>query len=370
MSKAPLVVFISSIVPNPENHGGPSGLPWEMIESLKQNGWDVQLQVFPLPVNRIRRRLTQLSIPIEKFLINQKDADVYIVYPFYLGRLIPSELRSRAILLGPDATSMLYKRFARIQSGWGRWRSILISRWFVSQERWAAKHYAGIAVVGRNDVRWLRYFAVEFAAQIHYIPHPILSHVAQPSPGKGIGARPRLVFAGDLSSKYVGDFFQTINYKDFATALNLVDCELLVVGKGNRAVHNMISTHLPSQYVAWVEDYASLCDPLRDVHAIPLMAGAGTKNRTLTALAMNVIVVSTPIGTENVDATVLRTATVHRFRSSADFLQALTAALIDLQARRAIGVAPEPPPIARIAEAFQNSLVNLLKTVIPKSILP
>ena len=359
MSDTPLLVLLTTIAPDPENRGGPSGLPWEMLEELKQAGWNVQVQVVPLATGLVRRRLTQLSVPLGRLEVERQDADAYIAYPFYLGRLVPPELRSRTVVLGPDASSMLYARFARIESGWRRWRSLCLAHWFAIQERWVAGHLAGMAVVGRNDVRWLRHVTGPTAARALYIPHPVLRNVAKPTPGKGRAAKPRLVFGGDLARKYVGDFFDTLDHDAVAQALQAADCEVLVIGKGNRAVHDAIAGHLPSRYVAWVDDYATLCDPLRDVHAMPLMAGAGTKNRTLTALAMNVIVLSTPIGTENIDSVVLGAASVHRFRSSADFPRALRAALADLQARRAPNGEFSPPAIDRIATAFKAAIIRL-----------
>jgi len=367
MSNAPLVVLISAISPNPDNIGGPSGLPWEIVEALKHIGYDVQTQVVPLPTVNFRRRMTQLSLPSGGLKLEREDADVYIVYPFYLCRLIPPSIRSRTILLGPDATSMLYSRIGRIQTGWQRWRAHSLARWFVFQERWAAKHLASLAVVGRNDLRWLRWVSGVCGEDLHYIPHPVLSHVARPIPTNGVGTRPRVIFAGDLSNKYVGDFFYALDYAAFSEALRIADSEVLVVGKGNHAVYDLISSHVPSQYLAWVEDYATLCDPLRDVHVIPLMAGAGTKNRMLTALSMNVIVVSTPIGYENIALSVLRAASVHRFRSSADFPLALAQGLSDLKVRRTVGSELVPPPIANISIAFQESLLNLVNNIVAKS---
>lgn len=362
MSDAPLLVFITSIAPHPENRGGPSGLPWEIIKELKQAGWDVRVQLVPLATGPVRLRLMQLGVHLSNLDIEREGADAYIAYPFYLGRLIPYRLRPRTIVLGPDASSMLYARFARIESGWRRWRSLCLVQWFALQERWVAKHFAGMAVVGRNDTRWLRQVIGTSAFRALYIPHPVLRSVANPTPSKGKELKPRLVFAGDLSRKYVGDFFDTLDFVTIAKTLHSADCQVLVVGKGNRAVHDTIADHLPSSYITWIDDYSTLCDPMRDMHVIPLMAGAGTKNRTLTALAMNVIMISTPIGTENIDATVLSAASVHRFRSSADFSHALILALADLHDRRTSKEDLAWPPIKRISNEFISATIRLAST--------
>jgi hypothetical protein len=362
MSDKPLLVLLTSISPYPENRGGPSGLPWEMIEELKLAGWNVQVQIVAMPVGRVNRRLMQLAIPLGQLEVERQDADAYIAYPFYLGRLVPHALRSRTIALGPDATSMLYARFARIESGWRRWRSRFLTHWFAFQERWIADHLAGMAVVGRNDARWLRQVTGPTAYHPIYIPHPVLRNVTKPTQGKGRAAKPRLIFGGDLARKYVGGFFDTLDLDVVAQILESTNCEVIVIGKGNHAVYLAIAGRLPCQYIAWVDDYATICDPLRDVHAIPLMAGAGTKNRTLTAIAMNVIVLSTPIGTENIDPTVLGAASVHRFNSSVDFPRALSSGLAELNIRRASNKELSVPPIERITIAFKAATIRLALT--------
>jgi len=52
------------------------------------------------------------------------------------------------------------------------------------------------------------------------------------------------------------------------------------------------------RYVEWVDDYTTVLLP-NDVHVVPLFAGAGTKNRVVTALSYNCRVISTDIGLEN-----------------------------------------------------------------------
>jgi hypothetical protein len=360
MSERPSLVLLTTVAPDPENRGGPSGLPWEMLQELEQAGWQVHVQVVPLARTRLARRLMQLALPLAQIPVEHTEADAYIAYPSYLSRFVPLALRSRTLVLGPDASSMLYARFARIESGRRRWLSLALCRWFAWHERWTARHFAGIVVVGQNDARWLKHFIEpRRRQQVYYLPHPVLRTVVRTVLGAGVKAKPRLIFGGDLSRKYVGDFFETLDHAAIAAILRTVGCEVLVIGKGNRPVYEAIAPHLPTRYETWVEDYATLCDPLRDVHAMPLLAGAGTKNRTLTALAMNVVVLSTPIGLENIDAGVQQASTIHRFRSGLDFPLALTAALQDLRARRLAGSSPPPPPITRITDAFRASTRHL-----------
>lgn len=361
MTIKPLLLLITTIAPYPENRGEPSGLPWEILEVLKLEGWEVRVQMIPLSKCPISRRLMQLCIPVRKYKIEAQQGELLLAYPFYIGKIIPPALRKRTIVLGPDATSMLYARFSRIESGNLRFLFRILTYWFAIQERWTMRHLAGIAVVGRNDRRWLRAVFALAANRVSYVPHPVLNHVVKAISCKGCEANPRLVFGGDLSRKYIGDFFDSLDYVAVSQILCGADCEVLIVGKGNQSVYDAIAGRLPSKYVAWVEDYASLCDPLRDIHVVPLMAGAGTKNRALTALAMNVIVLTTPIGIENVQKEVVCAATVHRFRSNLDFPLALVAGLNDLKSRRSLNEIPPPPPIELIKAAFKAAIIGMTK---------
>lgn len=366
MSNSQTLVLLTTITPDPENRGGPSGLPWEIIKELTSEGWQVHTQLIPLDKGWVRRRLMQLALLFMPISVEKVDADAYIAYPFYLGRLIPPKLRARTLVLGPDAPSMLYARLARVESGWRRVRDQCLSHWFALHERWVIRHLAGMVVVGRNDARWLKNVVGAVAKlRVHYWPHPILSMVAKVGCEGDAKARPRLIFCGDLSRKYIGNFFNNLDYKAVALALSALDCEILVVGKGNRHIYEAINDHMPVSYEAWVDDYSSLCNPLRDVHVIPLMAGAGTKNRTLTALAMNLIILSTPIGVESIDVLVLRVGSIHRFRSTLDFKSALITAMHDLQRRRQIGYPPPMVHIDRINAAFRESIHNTLNASIP-----
>lgn len=54
-------------------------------------------------------------------------------------------------------------------------------------------------------------------------------------------------------------------------------------------------------YIEWIEDYNEICVIGQDVHCLPLLVGAGTKNRTLTALSNGLEIISTPIGLENIN---------------------------------------------------------------------
>lgn len=361
MSSGKTVMLLTSIVPDSQNRGGPSGLPWEILTAIEQAGCNVSVQLVPLPQDPVRRRLTQLALFTNKIKLSEMNADIFLVYPSYLARVIPCSLRSKTFVLGPDAASMLYARFARLESGWRRIRSLLLSNWFTMFERWVISNFGGMIVVGRNDCRWLKQ-TVESAhkSRVHYLPHPVLSSINKSVFYLGINGKCRLVFGGDLSKKYVGSFFETVDLISVATALRVANCEVVVVGKANRLIFEAISKHLPATYEEWVEHYALLCDPLRDIHVIPLFAGAGTKNRTISALVRNVVILSTFIGIENINSRVLSSSFLYKFRSAAEFPTALNLALANLNKRRLDKTPPVAPPVVHITNSFYGSIDIIL----------
>ena len=73
--------------------------------------------------------------------------------------------------------------------------------------------------------------------------------------------------------------------------------EVIIVGKRNEWLYKKVAGK-NVRYEDWIDDYTEVLLP-NDVHVVPLFAGAGTKNRVLTALSYNCRVISTSIGLEN-----------------------------------------------------------------------
>lgn len=360
MNNQKVVTFLSSITPDSSNKNGPSGLPWEIIEELKVLGWLVNFQYIVMPEMGLRRRLMQLGCPLfahGSTLTIKTESDLYIVYPLTLAGIIPKKLRCRTILIGPDSLSFLYARFARIQTGINRIRSSILSKWFAFLEAWAANNFLSVLLVGRNDVRWLCFHSNYINNnKVSYLPHPILRSVIRTQNISDASECSRIVFSGDLSHKYVGNFFEQLNYQAISEIICSSDCEFLVVGKNNWHVYESLALHLPVKYIPWVEDYSSLCNPFRDIHVIPLFAGAGTKNRVLTALAMNLVVISTPIGLENISTRLLKSSPVYKINSAGEFKYALENALQEIIRRKTGNCVPDTLVVDDVMSNFRLAL--------------
>lgn len=289
------IKIITSITPNKQNKGGPSGLIWECIEILKSQNIDYKIDIIE---NKIF--LNKLGIYSKRYSEIDK-SDMIFVYPFNLFFILNDELKKKAIVLGPDSPSLLFERFYRNSIGFkSKFRNFILKNWFIYKEKLLLKSAYNFLVVGKNDTRWLKRVHNLNSGKIHYLTHPILQSVLEDKKNcLNLKYNTKsLIFAGDMSHKYTNRYIY-----DFVSILEQVDIDILVVGKNNKWVYNLFSSTLNKKnisYIEWIENYAEICNSKFHIHIIPLSSGAGTKNRTLTACAMGVTIISTAIGLENI----------------------------------------------------------------------
>ncbi len=291
------IKIITSIKPNKYNTGGPSGLIWECEQVLKEN--NIQ---YDMIIIEDKSFINKMGIYFKKYS-HKDETDILLVYPFHTFYYLDKKLRKKAIVLGPDSPSLLYKRFYKNSISFlMKTRNFILYLWFFYKEKVLLKEVYKIIVVGKNDVRWLKRIHNFGKSSIYYLTHPILQSIVE---GKKRykeksenTKRKTLVLVGDLRPKYTGRYII-----DFVKVLDDIDWDILIVGKFNKWIYNLFINKSKKNniyFIDWVENYAEICNPIIHVHLIPLSAGAGTKNRTLSACAMGVTIISTYIGLENV----------------------------------------------------------------------
>lgn len=302
------ILIVTAIPPDKLNRGGPSGLIWEIIEALKEYN---TVEVLVVHKSGWQQRLMQLGICYGKIYEEAfRQASKILVYPNVAFACIPEQHHKKVMTLGPDSTSMVFKRFYRIAQGSKRVKYLLYYFWFLRFEKNLLKKVHTVLVVGQLDARWLRYIsrAQGRSSKIAFLPHPLLSGSiaeidlqAMVGENTRIQKNRRLVFAGDMSQQYVGDYLpmvvKCLRQKKINETINVI-----VVGKYNHWIYELLKTvdYLNVEYRTWVENYQEICRLGQDIHCVPLAAGAGTKNRVLTAIANGMEIISTPIGLESV----------------------------------------------------------------------
>lgn len=306
------VLFLTLLEPLEKAYTGPNGLIYEICQFIRSSGADLTVRY--LPQEGKGRVSDQLSLFALKHYPVGEDLSQYdriFLYPDTLLPSIPTEMLPRCIVIAPDATSMarfskykVYEREEGLSAGVKKTYQSLFARRYLSLERSFIPRVLHYVVVGRSDRRWLRRSLPKEAwEKVVFLTHPLIpSALVDFDKVKLVpGQKKRFVFAGDMSYSYIGE-----NIRLLAQAFSRKDekpLEVLVVGGKNAWVHEELSKApgLSSSYVKWVPDYQDICQIGCDVHCIPLLAGAGTKNRVLTALANGLEVITTPKGIENID---------------------------------------------------------------------
>ena len=307
------IAIVTSIPPDRENRGGPSGLIWEIEQFLTNStAHDVTTIIVPVSGNKYVRQLHTWGRALRSLDIALDVYDKILVYPDFLLARLPKRYYKKITVLAPDASSMVGRRKYKQYRGdasvsWIKiWYQYLYAKNFLCFEKEhipAVEHYL---VVGKKDRLWLRRHLRDSDREIvKFLLHPLLSHSLLPLDISSM-KRPhgrRFVFSGDMRYSYVGKNIIALAKCLSEESPSLVSkLDILVVGKNNKWIAELFSKETNAQvsYEAWVECYQDICVMGQDVHCVPLVAGGGTKNRVVTALGNGLELISTSVGVQNI----------------------------------------------------------------------
>lgn len=307
------ILVLSTIPPHPSN-GGPSSLLWNCIKVFKQNNNFVEVKIIDESDFALFKRfpkVTRLGICSRKLNFDFSSYDIAFVCPFYLALNISRKDRSKVWVLSVDSASFLFARlFKNSKSFFSKVKYYFLFKWFLYQEKKVTNDYQRVLVVGKNDRLWLNTKISEISSdKIIYLPHPVLEEVIKPFYKQEnfhkIQIRPgikTLVFSGNLSRKYTGNLIN-----EFTPYLKNIHetykTSILVLGKNNKYIYDyFIKSGITQniEYINWTKNYLDICNYSKHIHIVPLVSGAGTKNRCLTACALGVSLLTTRVGIENI----------------------------------------------------------------------
>lgn len=307
------VAIVTSIPPDRENRGGPSGLIWEIEQYLKNHtSHDVTTITISESKNKYLRQFHTWGRALRPLNISLDAYDKVLVYPDFLLARLPRKYDTKITVLAPDASSMVgrrkYKQYQNDETvSWIKtvYQYLYAQNFLCFEKEYipAVEHYL---VVGKKDRLWLRsHLREEERGIVKFLLHPLLSHSLLPldinSMKKPQGRR--FVFSGDMRYSYVGkNIIALAKHLNEAPSSLVSQLHILVVGKNNKWIADLFSkeTNARISYEAWVERYQDICIMGQDIHCVPLLAGGGTKNRVVTALANGVELISTSVGVENI----------------------------------------------------------------------
>lgn len=283
------IVILTDISPG-ENKNGPSSLLAEIIRQLDH------ARIIKLNKPSI---FNKLGIYIKKC---NYEADLILCYPSHVFYSLDTKARNKAVVIAPDSATLLYKRFAQISNNLMAIKYNLLFFWFLYFERTILASSRAMCVVGKVDLKFMKIIHKNRVQNLHYILHPCFSGLHPRDWRRREVMKEcsqRLILCGDLSLKYLGKGGISTIYA-VVTALP-PDIEIIVTGIRNYWIFSFIKSAIPSaqcKYHEWVDNYSDLCSK-NDIHLVPLFAGAGTKNRVLTALSFGCKVIGTNMAFEN-----------------------------------------------------------------------
>ena len=306
------VAVVTSIAPNKLNSDGrPSGLIWEIINEYKNHNVDVDTVIIPQTANKFMRVLHRYGIYFSR-ISNFEKYDRIIVYPEYLSMAISSKYSSKMIVLGPDSPSLRDSRIYKFMHR-GLFRYVKLLYKYVSyvHEYHVASHASRFVVVGRVDQLWMKRNPLiknnkKLIDRVKFLHHPLLNNVIKKDTKIEISNIDRVfVFAGDLSYLHNYKFIECVinELQKRCTGVSILpEVKFVVLGKQNKWISIQLNKVPGCQVhqIDWIENYSDMCVPGKHVHCLPILVGSGTKNRTLTALASGLEVITTPVGIENI----------------------------------------------------------------------
>lgn len=305
------ILFISNVRPLSNSKEGKSGFTWTIYQYLLSKKYEVELLVMPNNKGIIYNQLDLFALIRKKIRVKWDMYNKIFVYPDTLLTSLPEFVLNKTIVLAPDATSMArwskykaYKNDNAVSYIKILYQYLLAKRFMCFEDRYINRINKYI-VVGMKDRSWLRRKSTKkYWENIQYLPHPLVSNaiVEFKNINLMVYQNKRFIFSGDMSYSYVGKNISLLS-NELDKLSNDEKIDILVVGGNNKWVADLLSnaSGVNVKYIEWIDDYTQICQIGRDVHCVPLIAGAGTKNRVLTALANGLEVISTPKGTENIN---------------------------------------------------------------------
>lgn len=309
------ILILTSIKPDPLNGGGhPSGLIWEIIKIFKENNIGIDVFIKEESMNKFYRVFHRYGIYLKKINMDFSSYEKILVYPENLVFVVSKNFRKKIIVLGPDSPSLrdarIYREMKR--NGISILETCLKGIYYniaKYHEYRTLKQVQLFLLVGKTDKFWMiknPYIKnkLYLKEKIKFLRHPILSKVVKKKLKKEDIEKKRFIFSGDLNYKFNNRFITgiAIELKKFNNVLSKNFLNIVVVGKKNKWISDLFKDIeiCDVNYIEWIENYNDVCVVGQDVHCLPLLVGAGTKNRTLTAIANGLEIITTSVGIENI----------------------------------------------------------------------
>lgn len=238
------------------------------------------------------------------FEIDANGYEKIIFYPYFSSLFKLKNCCAECYTIGMDSGPMLYLRGFVNHKSW-------ITKMFcgyeflqaLSIDRHACELSKKVFTVGESDAEFYRSV---YLADAHFVPHPatdlVTAHIPCGYTGK---EKLKLCFPGGMTRFYVSNllieiFDLMIKNADELKAKIAVSFLGKVQSKElEEKLNQLANVGIETEKIAFAEDFEEYLSH-QNIILMPLEVGAGTKNKSLSALKMGLDLIGTPIALENV----------------------------------------------------------------------
>ncbi|MCG8527239.1 MAG: hypothetical protein MI748_12715 [Opitutales bacterium] len=353
MRKHIKVVGVTAYPPTEYNHWGPSALPHSLIKN-RPDDIDFTLYTF-LPAkdieistltnqlhkagiknaillehwgvksksrlkNLVRKKIFKFTFPLRKKIhssyasypvlksvineIKDENPDLIFLYPCNLVNWAKKLSRSfKVVACGPDCYALTLKRKLSVETGLGsitqRDRIELKKRESINKKWHSTQSH--MKLVGMDDLESFNSYSNNLnliKCTASFFKHPLNGNFQNSIDRQKISSPKKILIygSGNLSEQnLISEITKIISEEKFSNSSSL-----LVKGE-NKIEIIKAAKHagITAEEAPWYDCYEDLLDKV-DIQIFPILIGAGTKAKVLSALARGVICIGTKIAFENI----------------------------------------------------------------------
>lgn len=232
--------------------------------------------------------------------INCKGYDCVITYPFQMSALDFVNFYGKIYTIAVDSATMVFSRaLLNHDSIVYRIASYIRLCGIRKIDNYIARISKKIYTVGKSDAEAYNVF---YNADATFIPHPVIDKAFKQAkkPSWNGSDKLNICFTGSLSGFYVGNLLRNICKEISAEDLsNKVNIYFLGKNIDNKAISYLNKAGYSVKCIDFVESYEAFLTEMH-IMLVPLIVGAGTKNRVITAIGVGLDVIGTSVAMENI----------------------------------------------------------------------
>lgn len=238
------------------------------------------------------------------YTIDVKGYSKIVFYPYFCSLFNLKNIEGTIYTIGMDSGPMLYLR------GFLNHRDLKIKLFSLYEyfqaldiDRKAALVSKKVFCVGDTDAA---YYRCAYSSDARFVHHPVTSLIDEHKPiDWKVGQKLKLCFPGGMTRFYAKGLIEKIvdligdEADYFRDKIEISFLGSVKYSELEKALSRIVNLGVKVDYTEFAESFEKYLSE-QHIVLLPLVVGAGTKNKTLSSLGMGLDVIGTPIAMENV----------------------------------------------------------------------